>query len=52
MITNTIQLLNLYEYHGISENVDIAKGKYQIPHTWKGVWQMIKRRTWPKRKLK
>ena len=47
-----IDLLNLSEYYGVSENIDIAKGKYQIPYTWKDLWKTIKRRLWPTRKSK
>jgi len=39
-----IQLLNLYEYYGISERVDIAKGKYSLPYTFSELWNVIKRR--------
>ena len=47
-----LELLKLDDYHGVSENVDIAKGKYQIPHTWKDMWKNIKRRLWQIRKSK
>jgi hypothetical protein len=47
-----IELLNMNEYYGVSENIDIAKGRYQIPYTWKDAWKNIKRRLWQKRKLK
>ncbi len=45
-----IELLNMNEYYGVSENLDIAKGRYQIPFTWKDAWKNIKRRLWQKRK--
>jgi hypothetical protein len=45
-----IELLNTNEYYGVSENIDIAKGRYQIPYTWKDAWKNIKRRLWQKRK--
>ncbi len=46
MIKGIIELLNTGEHYGISERVDIAKGKYQIPVTWKDTWKNIKRRLW------
>lgn len=47
-----IELLQVSDYYGISENVDIAKGKYKIPNTWKDTWKLIKRRLWQIRKSK
>ncbi|MEY4457269.1 MAG: hypothetical protein RLY15_1533 [Bacteroidota bacterium] len=44
MITNLIDLLQLQEFYGVSERVDIAKGKYEYPWTWKQGWKVIKRR--------
>lgn len=52
MIKNIIDLLNTSEFYGVSENVDIAKGKYEIPLTWKDTWKNIKRRLWQRRKSK
>lgn len=52
MIKNIIELLNTNDFYGVSENVDIAKGKYQIPVTWKDTWKNIKRRLWQIRKSK
>lgn len=46
MIENIIELLNRDEYRNVSERVEIAKGKHQIPHTWKDVWYKIKRHSW------
>jgi hypothetical protein len=45
-----MELLQVSDYYGVSENVDIAKGKYQIPFTWKDLWKNIKRRLWQIRK--
>jgi hypothetical protein len=45
-----IELLNTNEYYGVSENIEIAKGRYQIPYTWKDAWKNIKRRLCQKRK--
>ena len=52
MIDNIVELLNTKEFYGVSENIDIAKGKYQIPFTWKDTWKNIKRRLWQIRKSK
>jgi hypothetical protein len=46
MIENIIELLNQDEYKNVSERVEIAKGKHQIPNTWKDVWYKIKRHSW------
>ena len=52
MIKGIIELLNTGEHYGISERIDIAKGKYQIPSTWKDLKKHIKRRLWQIRKSK
>ena len=46
MIKGLIELLNTDNYYGISERVEIAKGKYQIPPTWKDGWRKIIREIW------
>ena len=46
MIENIIELLNQDEFKNVSDRVEIAKGKHQIPNTWKGVWYKIKRHSW------
>jgi hypothetical protein len=38
-----LELLTLDEYNGVSERIEIAKGKYQVPFTWKDVWYKLKR---------
>ena len=43
MIKNVLDLLNLYPYYGVSKKIDIAKGRYEYPSTWKETWQLIKR---------
>jgi hypothetical protein len=43
MVKNIIDLLQLHPYEGISERVEIAKGKYAFPKKWKDVWNKIKR---------
>ena len=47
MIKVLIELLNSSDYYGVSERVEIAKGKYQMHKevvTWKIVWNKIKNR--------
>lgn len=46
MIENIIELLNQDEFKNVSDRVEIAKGKHQIPNTWKDVWYKIKRHSW------
>ena len=43
MIKNVIELLARDEYYGISEDIEIAKGKYEYITSWKKAWQKIKR---------
>ena len=43
MINNIIDLLQLSEYYGVSKQVDIAKGKYKVPYSWKELGKKIKR---------
>ena len=38
-----IKLLALDKYYGVSETIDIAKGKYKIPLTLKEGLEQIKR---------
>lgn len=52
MIKHLIDLLQTNNFYGQSETIDIAKGKYQIPYTWKDLGKNIKRRIWPTRKSK
>jgi hypothetical protein len=35
MIKNIIQLLTISDFYGESELIDIAKGRYEIPKTYK-----------------
>ena len=35
MIKNIIAMLKISEFYGVSENIDIAKGKYKIPKGFK-----------------
>lgn len=43
MIKVLIELLNSSDYYDVSERVEIAKGKYQMPNGWKDSFNKIKR---------
>lgn len=43
MIGEIIKLVKIDNWHGISETVDIAKGKYEIPDAWSEFKDKIKR---------
>ena len=43
MIKHILDLLALDEFYGQSENIEIAKGKYQLVTTWKQGFEQIKR---------
>ena len=43
MIKHLIDLLNTNDYYGVSKNIDIAKGKYAVPYSWKDAIKQIKR---------
>ena len=45
MIKEIIDVLALNEYYGVSERVEIAKGKYEYITSWKRAWEKIKRNT-------
>jgi hypothetical protein len=47
MIKNILNMLQLDDWHGISENIDFAKGKYKKPNTIKEAIKSLKR--WRKR---
>jgi hypothetical protein len=51
MITQIIQLLQSQEWYGVSDTVEIAKGKYQYNQTWKQVGIIYKRKfkSWQKK---
>jgi hypothetical protein len=51
MMKGLIEMLNASKYYGVSERVEIAKGKYEIARTWKQGLNKIKR-VWQTRKLK
>jgi hypothetical protein len=43
MIKQILDLLALHEHYGQSEAIEIAKGKYEIPTTFKQAFNKIKR---------
>lgn len=43
MIRSIIDILVLEDFYGVSENLDIAKGKYQYPATIKKSIKLLKR---------
>ena len=43
MIRNIIDLLNASDWYGISENVDIAKGKYKASKNVSEIKEQLKR---------
>ena len=43
MISDIIKLLNIGDLYGVSENIDIAKGKYKLPMTFKEGVKSMKR---------
>lgn len=51
MIKDILALLNASEHYAQSESIEIAKGKYQIPTTFKiGVRQLKRQIKWLRRK--
>lgn len=51
MIELIIQMLQLNEFEGQSELIEIAKGKYKIQDNVKGIRRQIKReKAWQQRK--
>lgn len=51
MMKNIIDLLNASELYGVSENIEIAKGKYELPKDWKDTFYKIKRYNKSKREV-
>ena len=51
MIKQIMLLLNGLDHFGESEQIEIAKGKYEYPSTFKGFLKQVKRELlWRKRK--
>ena len=49
MIKTILELLAVSEWYGVSENIDIAKGKYKACSTLSDAKQQIKRTYYGKR---
>jgi hypothetical protein len=43
MLQQILELLAIEKHYGQSENIEIAKGKYQLIKTWKQGFESIKR---------
>jgi hypothetical protein len=41
----TLKLLNIDEFYGVSETIEIAKGKNKLPQSLKEGFEQIKRKT-------
>lgn len=39
MIKNIIDMLSISDFYGKTENIDIAKGKYKLDKTVKGIYK-------------
>ena len=44
MLKQIFELLAIENHYGQSENIEIAKGKYQLVKTWKQGFEVIKRK--------
>ena len=50
MITEVIKLIQVDEWRGVSQRVEIAKGKNKYITRWYQVWNELKRISkWPKK---
>jgi len=43
MLKNIIDLLQTHPFEGVSDRIEIAKGKHAFPYSWKDSWNKIKR---------
>ena len=51
MIKQIIEMLNAFDHYGRSETIEIAKGKYENPQSFKAFYKQVKREfQWRKRK--
>ena len=50
MIKNIVDMLKLDDHIGISENVEIAKGKYKLESNVKKIYKQEKRKLYFKKK--
>jgi hypothetical protein len=46
LISYLLEALPLVDYHTASEEMKIAKGKYELPATLKGGWDKLKQKRW------
>lgn len=44
MIDLILKMLDIDDYYGVSDNIDIAKGKYKLQTTFRGAKKQHKRR--------
>lgn len=44
MIGIILDLLGVDEFYGVSEEIEIAKGKNKLQTGWKGAWEQRKRK--------
>jgi hypothetical protein len=42
MVKNIVDLLQTNDFYNQSERIDIAKGRYELPTTWSGMFKLIK----------
>ena len=49
MIADIIRLIQADKWEGLSDEVEIAKGKYEIPTTWRKMINLIRRKWQTKR---
>ena len=52
MINKIIEMLLLSDFYGVSENIDIAKGKYKFTTSIKEQWKQAQRKRLIEKKLK
>jgi len=52
MINQIIEMLLLSNFYGVSENIDIAKGKYKFTTSIKEQWKQELRKRFIAKKLK
>lgn len=50
MIKDILELLTLDDYNGVSEEIEIAKGKYKLQTTLKDIYKAKKREQWQLKK--
>lgn len=50
MIKNIVDMLKLDDHFGISENIEIAKGKYKLESNLKKIYKQEKRKLYFKKK--